>query len=90
MAGRKGLRSSRTLDQQLPQSRNPLSSLPNTCVYDILEYFTVVELIGMRRVSRGWMGAVDWRLAGIRRKCRPELAEGADEEQASLEFRRES
>ena len=43
----------------------------------------------MRRVSRGWKDAVDWRLASIMRKSRPEFAKGADEEQATLEYRRD-
>ena len=90
MVRKRILRSSRHLDQELPQPNDPLDSLPNTCVHAILEHFTAVELIGMRRVSRGWKDTMDWMLAGIMRKCRPELAEGADEEQAILEFRRDS
>lgn len=90
MARKKRLRSSRPLDQELPQPKDPLSALPNTCVYAILEHFTTVELIGMRRVSRSWRGAIDWRLAGIMRKCRPELEEGVDEEEATSAFRRDS
>ena len=83
MVGKKRPRSSRPLNQ------DPLGSLPNTCVYLILVHFTVVELIGMRRVSRSWKDTVDWVLAGIMRKSALELAEGANEEKATLEFRRE-
>ena len=90
MAGKERLQSSHPLDQELPKLKDPFGFLPNTCAHAILEYFTAVELIGMRRVSRGWKEVVDWRLAGIVRKCRPELAKGANEEESILEFRRES
>lgn len=89
MARRQRLHSSHPLDQEAPQPKDPLGFLPNTCVYAILEYFTAVELIGMRRVSRSWKDTVDWVLAGIMRKSALELAEGANEEKATLEFRRE-
>ena len=90
MARKKRLQRSRPLDQELPKPKDPLGSLPNICAHAILEQFTVVELIGMRRVSHGWKDAVDWSLACIVRKYRPELAEGADDDEATLEFRRES
>ena len=90
MAGKGRLHSSHPLDQEPPKPRDPLISLPNICAHAILEHFTAVELIGMRRVSRGWKEVVDWRLAGIVRKCGPELAKGANEEESILEFRRES
>ena len=90
MARKRRLRSSRPLDQGPPKPKDPFGFLPNTCAHTILEYFTAVELIGMQRVSRGWKEVVDWRLAGIVRKCGPELAKGANEEESILEFRRES
>ena len=84
------LRSSRSQSHELPQLKDYLSFLPNTCFYLVLEQFTALELISMRSVSRVWKDAVDMRLSSIMRKFRPELAKSADEEQNTLEFRRDS
>jgi hypothetical protein len=90
MVRKRALPSSQTQAQELAQPGDPLGSLPNTCIYAVLEHFTIPELIGMQRVSRGWKEAIDWRLRSTMRKSRPDLTISADEEQAYLEFRRAS
>jgi hypothetical protein len=69
------------------RTRDPIANLPNICLDEVLSYFTVLELIPMRSVSKTWMEAMDWRLSSKQVQSQiPYLDKG--DPKSSLELRR--